>query len=61
MEKKTRQKLYKQMLVGQKKNKKRKRLGQPQSEESKERQKSASLRREMLELRGISEIVFPVL
>ena len=44
-----------QMLVGQKKNKKRKRLGQPQSEESKERQKSASLRREMLELQGISE------
>ena len=39
-----------QMLMGQKKNKKRKRLGQPQLEELKERQKSASLRREMLEL-----------
>lgn len=46
-----------EMLVGQNKNKKRKRLGQPQSEgdESKERQKSTSFRREMLGLRAISE------
>jgi len=46
-----------QMFVGQNKNKKRKRLGQPQSEddESEEREKVASLRREMLGLRTISE------